>query len=463
MAARKEDSFNGQTLSQVLGELKAGNAACCYLLYGEEEFQLKDALKKIVDMLLPDAADRDFNLFAATGDNEDVGAICESLLSFGLLPGRKVQIVEDSRLFESKTNLSPLLAKIRERLESEPERAVADFIRFLGLSQWRLEDLMDGGWQNINEETWQKIAPGDEKEKRASWLPKIIELAARSGLSPAAGKNTDTEPLERILLEGVPDGNHLIFTAQTVDPKKRLFKIISSVGRVVAFPKIEREDKQRQAVVEQAAGILSRSGKRLSAEAWDVLGQKTGFDLRESIAAIEKLITYSGERKDVIDKDDVEAVVGRTKEDAVFSLTEAMSQKDLSSALFFLRELLEHGEAPLMIFSMIVREVRFLLQAKLLEEFKPLQAFDAGHVTYARFQKDFYPLIRQNEEGKPDLAFQHPYVLYNFLKKGHSFKTKELAAHLETLAQIDLELKTTATQPVLLLERFLVSFCRKPL
>ena len=459
MAERKEDGFVGSSLKEILGELKAGKRAPCYLLYGEEEFQLHDALGKILDMLLPDAGERDFNLFVTSGDKEDVAAICESLLTFPLLPGRKVHVVRDTRLFESKKNLSPLIAGIRERLESDTERAVADFMQFLALTGLQLEDLKDGGWQKIDEDLWRKIVPGDEGEKRGSWLPKVVEISVNRGLAPAVDKQEDTEPLERILSGGMPEGNHLIFTAQTVDQRKRLFKIISSVGRILVFAKIARETKQQQAVMEQAAGILAKSGKRLSPDAWEALGQKTGFSLRESIGAIEKLITYSGEDAAVIESDDVEAVVGRTKEDVVFSLTEAMSARNLSSALFLLRELLEQGEAPLMIFSMMTREVRFLLQAKLLAESK-LKSFDAGKVQYGQFQKNFYPLIKQvEEESKLDVISQHPYAFYNFLKNARLFKRQELISHLETLAKIDLELKTTTKAPALLLERFLVSFC----
>ena len=464
MAETKEDGFRESSLREVLGELNAGERAPCYLLYGEEEFQLGDALEKIVDRLLPDAGERDFNLFVTSGDNEDVAAICESLLTFPLLPGRKVHVVRDTSLFESQKNLSPLVARIRERLESDTERAVADFMRFLGLTGLQLEDLRDGGWQKIEGDLWRKMVPGDDGETRGSWLPKVVEIALSRGLAPAVDRQADTEPLERILSEGVPEGNHVIFTAQTVDRNKRLFKIISAVGRILVFSRIARKTGQQQAVREHAAGILAESGKRLSPDAWEALGEKTGFSLRESIGAIEKLITYSGENASVIEKEDVDAVIGRTKEDVVFSLTEAMSAKDLPSSLFFLKELLEQGEAPLMIFSMMTREVRFLLQAKLLADSELLKPFDAGKVPYGQFQKNVYPLLKREEmEGKPEVIFQHPFVFYNFLKKARLFSLKELIGHLEGLAQIDLELKTTTKSPALLLESFLISFCRKPL
>src|SRR5512137_2195345 len=63
MALHDEDTGRGANLEAVLAELKRGKAVPCYLLYGEEEFRLKDALDRIIAALIPDANDRDLNLF----------------------------------------------------------------------------------------------------------------------------------------------------------------------------------------------------------------------------------------------------------------------------------------------------------------------------------------------------------------------------------------------------------------
>lgn len=52
-------------LEKAITSLKKGKFAPCYLLYGEEEYLLGEALRQILDMIVP-AADRDFGLFLLT-------------------------------------------------------------------------------------------------------------------------------------------------------------------------------------------------------------------------------------------------------------------------------------------------------------------------------------------------------------------------------------------------------------
>jgi len=461
MATHKEDAVEGSSLKEVIAELVRGKAAPpCLLLYGEEEFQLQDALDRIVNILIPDAGGRDFNLFTTDGEHEDVGALCESLITPPLLPGRKVLIVKNTRLFESKNNLPQLIARIRERIESDPGRAAAEFMQFLALTGLQLDDLRDGGWRKIDAEGWQKLVPGDDGGQREAWLPRIVEIAVGRKATPVVKKPDETERLERILSGGMPADNHLILTAETADRRKKLFKTIAAVGRILVFEKIKKELKQQQALMELATPILAKSGKRVSPSAWEALGEKTGFGLRESMGAIEKLITYSGENT-VIEAADVEAVIGRTKEDVIFALTGALSARNLTGALASLRELLEQGEAPLMIFAMIVREIRLLLQARLLIDSGRIKSFNANIAEYGRFQKFIYASLKhQEKEDQLDIVSQHPFVVYQALKNAGRFTRQELVAYLGMLAQIDLELKSTNLPAPLLLERFLVSVCR---
>ena len=461
MALHDDDTGRGASLEAVLAELKRGKAVPCYLLYGEEEFRLRDALDKITAALIPDARDRELNLFVTDGEHEDVGSLCESLITPPLLPGRKVVVVRDTRLFQSK-DVAILIARIRERLEPDPVRAAADFMQFLTLTGMQLDDLRDGGWRKIDDDTWRRIVPDDGGEGRETWLPRAVDLCVSRGAVLVKEKTEEeTDLLERVLAGGMPEGNHLILTAEAVDRRKRLFKAISSVGHILTFAKIKGEARQQQVVMEMAAGLLEGRGKRLSSGAWAALGQKTGFSLRESLGAIEKLITYTGENA-VIEAADVEAVIGRTKEDTVFDLTGALAARNLTAALRALKDLLDQGSPPLMIMAMITKEIRFLLHAKLLLASGRLKAFSAN-MDYGRFQKAVYPSLKQGAgegEEQVDLVSQHPYVVYQSLKNAGRFTRSELAGSLEMLVRIDLALKSTGQEPRLLLERFLLAVCK---
>jgi len=371
-----------------------------------------------------------------------------------------VVVVRNTRLFQTRNVLMPLIRRIRERLEADPARAAADFLHFLQITGLQLDDLRDGGWRKIDDETWRRIVPDDGGEARDAWLPRAVELCMSLGDMPAKEQQEETDRLERILIGGMAEGNCLILTAEAVDRRKKLFKTISSVGKIVLFTKVKGEARQQQAVQEMAGEMLRRAGKRLSSGAWSALGQKTGFDLRESIGAIGKLIAYAGE-KTQIEAEDVEAVVGRTKEDTVFNLTGALSGRNLVFALKTLRELLDQGLHPQMIMTMIIREIRFLFQAKLLIASGRLGAFQPN-MDYGRFQKAVHPAVKQLSGDGTDtiaIASQHPFVVYQAMKNAGRFTREELAGYLDLLVRTDLALKTTGQDPRLLLERILIAVC----
>ncbi|MHB9097817.1 MAG: DNA polymerase III subunit delta [Syntrophales bacterium] len=460
MALHDDDTGRGVSLDSVLAELKRGKTVSCYLLCGDEEFRLRDALEKITTALIPEAQDRDLNLFVTDGDSEDIDALCESLITPPLLPGRKVMVVRNTRLFQSKNVLLPLIGRIRERLDQDPARATADFLQFLRITGLQLDDLKDGGWRKIDDEAWRRIVPDDDGEGRETWLPKAVEICVSRGAAQAKERPEETDRLERTLTGGMPEVNHIILTAEAVDRRKKLFKTISSAGRILTFTKIKGEARQQQTVREMAGELLDRSGKRLSSGAWSALGQKTGFDLRESLGAIEKLITYAG-KKAQIEAADVEAVIGRTKEESIFDLTGALTGRNLTVALRTLQDLLDQGEPALKVFSMIVREIRLLFQAKLLIASGRLGAFQSG-MDYGRFQKTVYPAVRTLAgEGQETIALvsQHPFVVYQALNGAGRFTRADLAGYLELLVRTDLALKTTGHDPRLLLERVLIQVC----
>lgn len=110
------------SLEKVIANLKKGKVAPCYLLYGEEGYLLTDALNRILDDLLPES-DRDFGLFFIDGENADFDLLKDHLLAPSLLGGRKVVVVKNTAIFQSKDNLSELISKIKDQLDAHPEKA----------------------------------------------------------------------------------------------------------------------------------------------------------------------------------------------------------------------------------------------------------------------------------------------------------------------------------------------------
>jgi DNA polymerase-3 subunit delta len=448
-------------MEKTVANLKKGIIASCYLLYGEEEYLLNENLGKILDLLIPQN-DRDFGLFYLDGENTDMDILIENILTPSLLGGKKVIVVKNTTIFTSREDLSKLVQKIRGNMAENPARAAKYFMTFLKIAGFSLEDLQNSGWQKITDDEWSKIVKGDAGEDRQKWLPRILEICQAAGLTDASGADK-TERLEEIFKDGLPAGNCLIFTAEDVDKRKKLYKIIAELGVVLHFGEVKNETARKETLQRQAQQLLDGYGKKLSPAAWVALGKKTGFDLRRSMSELEKLVSFVGERK-TVEKEDVEEAVGRTKEDEVFALTASLSEKNQLAALDALKNLLDQGIHHLIILTMMVREIRLLLQARLLVDSGKLPKFNSG-MEYGWFQKVLYPSLGElNTAAVKREGFifsQHPFVVYNALRNCLRFTDFSLIGLLDDLLHLERALKTSASSPQLLLEMFLIKACSK--
>ncbi len=448
-------------MEKIFSNLKKGIVAPCYLLYGEEEYLINETLNKILDIIVPEG-NRDFSLFYLDGENTDMDSLIEHILTPSLLGDRKVIVVKNTTIFHSRENLAKLIPKIRSNIDEQPAKAAKYFLTFLKISGFSLEDLQDAGWRKITDDEWSKIVKGDAGEDREKWLPRILEIYSRAGLAGTSYADK-TERLEEILKNGLPGGNCLIFTAEAVDKRGKPFKIISELGIVLYFGTARGEAAQKEILQKEAQKLLDGYGKKLSPAAWIALGKKTGFELRRSMTELEKLISFAGERT-IVEKDDVEEVVGKTKEDSIFDLTAALSEKNQLAALDALRALLDQGTHHLIILSMIVREIRFLLQARILVDSAKLPKFNSS-MEYGWFQKNIHPVLSgfADTMSMPNdfLINKHPFVVFNALRNCSRFTSPRLIKFLDDLLELDRSFKSSASSPQLLLEMFLINACAK--
>lgn len=446
-------------MEKIFSDIKKGIVAPCYLLYGEEEYQISETLDKILNIILP-AADRDFGLFYLEGENADTDSLVNYLLTPSLLGGRKVVVVKNTTIFQSRENLADLIDKIRINIDENPAKAAKSFLAFLKMAGFSREDLQDDGWKKITDEEWKSVVEGDSGADREKWLPRVLAICSGLGLSGESSTD-NTEKLEEILQKGWASGNCLILTAGTIDKRKKIFKIISAIGKVLYFGKARGEAGQKEILIKEAQKLLENYGKKLTEAAWILLGQKTGWELRRSMTELEKLVFFVGERP-LIEENDVEEVVGHTREDSIFALTAALSEKNQLAALSALRALLDQGLHHLMILTMLVREIRFLLQARVLVDEGKVPALKKN-AEYGWFQKNVHPQL--NEIAKSLTKFdgllfsQHPYVIFNAWRNCGNFSSSRLIKFLDELLEIDRAFKSSAAEPRFLLENFLIKAC----
>jgi DNA polymerase-3 subunit delta len=110
-------------------------------------------------------------------------------------------------------------------------------------------------------------------------------------------------------------------------------------------------------------GRVESRGKSISYQAADLICRHIGRSLREISNELDKLMVYTGDRPSV-DLDDVEAVVGISKQYNIFELQQAIGSRTIARALDILGNMLTAGESPVGIVVMLTRFFERLLQLK---------------------------------------------------------------------------------------------------
>jgi DNA polymerase-3 subunit delta len=176
---------------------------------------------------------------------------------------------------------------------------------------------------------------------------------------------------------------------------------------------------------------------KISGEAAGLLAMLTGRDLRLLDQEIDKLLTYVGGERQV-SADDVRTLVSRARETNIFDLVDCVGRRETARALQWLHYLLEQGEHPLQILTMLARQVRILIQVSEL---------------------------RKQGLVLPGIASQlalHPYVAGKVIDQAQKFDMTQLEAAHQRLVETDWAIKTGKMEETLALDLLVVGLGQSP-
>ena len=163
--------------------------------------------------------------------------------------------------------------------------------------------------------------------------------------------------------------------------------------------------------------------------------QESGSTLLELNNEIEKLVLFSGKKAEIT-AEDVEAVSGHTKTANLNRLAEVLELRDLKESLKVIEELLNVGEEPIKILYRVHWVIRKLLAAKsLLTEEKA----DPADVRQALRLHNFFDR--------------------SFFQNLRRFSQKELETFPGLIVEADLEMKTSARPPEIILNELMFALC----
>lgn len=163
------------------------------------------------------------------------------------------------------------------------------------------------------------------------------------------------------LAEYIPQINEttcFIFVESEVDKRGKTYKAIKKAGSAVEFV------PQTEAVLTRwVLGRIKRENKNITQKVMQLFFDRTGFDMSNIDRELEKLLCYTM-KKDVIEAEDVKAVVTEQISNKIFDMVDAISSHNQQRALELYYDLLTLKEAPMRILFLITRQFRILAQVK---------------------------------------------------------------------------------------------------
>ena len=477
-----ETSF--KKLPEVLSSLKTAAPSerpQAFLLHGEE-LLYKRALAQLLDALLPGGERaRTAGCEPVDGGSEAIRDAVNRANTYALMPGAKVVLVQESRIFYGKENDGRLLEKVRDAAQGgDFKKASRWFMDLLGRRQMSLEDMS-------HEKGRTAVFPDMDTGGNTDWLGQLVDHCRSAGLTVSSSGRPD-QILQAAIEKGFPANNFLVLTTDLVDKRRTLFKCFKDKGVVIdcAVPKGDRKadrDIQQQVLKERMGAMLKAAGKKMDPDAFAALYEMTGFDLRAFCGNVEKLVLYAGDRTTITAKD-VGAVLSRSRQDPVYAFTGALTDRKMEEALVLLDAVLRAGLHPLQVFTAAVNQFRKLMVVKCFLR-SPEGGCWKSAMAYNAFTAVVLPAMVRYDDGmraaaekekldgarkkgkrqvQEDLLTaanpRNPYPLYLTLKKADQFSLEELEAIYLHLGDMDLALKRSARPAKRVLEDMILFVCR---
>lgn len=218
----------------------------------------------------------------------------------------------------------------------------------------------------------------------------------------------------------------LIIIYKESNPNKKLITAIRKVGIVANF---NITDKVKLALWINSK--FKQSDKKITKEGLFYLQSIVGSDLGRLFNEIEKIDIYTKDQK-IIEKEDVMISIGGSEAVNIFKVLDSVGNKDLKSAIDGLIKLNQGNLHHLSIFAMIYRQIKLILQTKLLL---------AGGLNFKEVEK------------KLKLPY---FVIEKMIRQSKKYTFKEICKSYELLNIADLAFKDSQQEPKIILEELVV-------
>ena len=259
---------------------------------------------------------------------------------------------------------------------------------------------------------------------------KVIFVENPYFLTGEKKKNELNHDLSLLLayLENPLSTSVIVFVAsyEKLDERKKVVKLLKKESQLVDVSKMT--DKTLIPYVKQH---IENEGYSIDKQAFERLTYLTDMDLTRIMNELEKLFLLTLSSKSIT-KNDVESLIPKSLEHNIFDLNQYVIGNKTDEALNLYHDLLVSGEETIKIISILLGQIRLLLQVKILLDMN----YQQSNIT--------------------DTLKIHPYRVKLAVQQCKSLSFKQLGEMFDELIEMDFNIKTGKIEKELAFELFLL-------
>ncbi len=427
-----------------------------YLMYGDE-FLVKQKINALIDDYLV-SENKELNLTTLDGSNQDMNRLIAEIFSPSLFGGRRVILVEQTTAFMSRNDSGKLIPKALDSWKKGDQAASFRFLaKALSLCGIEKSDIAD-------DQSSLSALFKDLDEEGKALLMRLIDAFVSENAMPEGAQSDDV--IDQLLDSDLPEDVLVIISAPEIDARKKLVKKFATKGEIIECrPKQERYGGglDRTYFDELVRDAVEKAGKKITASALNKMYSMCGTDVRALMNEVEKIVSYTGSRNQITDKDVLESFED-SHQAAFYEFGGELRSGDKVKAIAALHKNLQIVAHPLQTLAIIISELRKLILARELL-FTDLKNEWHPKMQYREFQ-DVAKRIKSGRTdristAKTDLFKMKDYPLYLLLRDAQRFPMKRLSDLMEAVLETEIMMKSSKLgnkSPQILLEHLVIKF-----
>ncbi|NOZ86275.1 MAG: hypothetical protein GXP49_08400 [Deltaproteobacteria bacterium] len=423
----------------VLKDVKRGKIEPVYLFLCEDQGIARSHARQLLDQLLP-AGDRSSNLSELEGAGRNASDVVMQLKTGSLMPGPMVVAWFDADVFDvPRTSRRSSAAKDVTRLEELMRRKEINKAAglFLAISA-RLElDASDFKNKSLTPDSWLEKAGMQPTAELEDVIQEVADFVAQNNIEPQAAQES-----AKVLTAGLDAGFNplsvLLMTARKASSTDILLKKIQEKGVVLKIGQAYDSRSAKKEALRHLNRLANRMGLELSDQVLAIIAERSTPDPELLRLELEKVAALSSTRGDLSGKE-VAALVHKTREEPLWELTSAVSDRNLDKAVAEVLDRLDKNIHPLVILAAVTNEWRRVCYTRLIAGDLVQQAGKNPNLLGTMLKEKVS--AKQDPLGKELLGARKPYSLGLLVKRAGRFKQEDLLHGFARILEADIALK----------------------